>query len=370
MHSNAVSYNAEFDQVMLSVLEFSEIWIIDHSTTTAEAAGHSGGRQGKGGDLLYRWGNPRAYRAGTTKDQRLFGQHNAHWIPKGLPGEGHVLVFNNGRRRIGGAYSSVDELVLPVDADGRYAHKPGEAFGPDQPIWSYAAPKRADFYAEFISGAHRLPNGNTFICSGPNGTIFEVTPEKDVVWKYVNPARPGPPTGGRLPQPVEFLPSFLRDTLHLTAEQTKQADEHEKEIETKLDVILTPEQNKQLKQPPTGSGPAGPEAVARAVQPVRILPGLLQQRLKPTDDQKKQLEALRQEAEGMLEKMLTADQRKQLKEIREGFVNNWGAAGPPALGNAVFRSYRYGANYPGLAGKELVPGKTIEELQAKAFQGK
>ncbi len=103
LHINAVTYNAELDQIMLSVYEFSEIWIIDHSTKPAEAAGHQGGRYGKGGDLLYRWGNPRAYRAGTVKDQKLFGQHNPQWIAKGLPGEGHVLIFNNGMRRTGGA---------------------------------------------------------------------------------------------------------------------------------------------------------------------------------------------------------------------------------------------------------------------------
>ena len=74
------------DQIVISVHEFSEFWIIDHSTTTAEAAGHTGGRSGKGGDLLYRWGNPRVYRAGTKADQTLFAQHNAQWIPPGLPG--------------------------------------------------------------------------------------------------------------------------------------------------------------------------------------------------------------------------------------------------------------------------------------------
>ena len=53
------------------------------------------------------------------RDQRLFAQHNAHWIPAGLPGEGHMLVFNNGSGRPGGDSSSVDEIVLPVDAQGR-----------------------------------------------------------------------------------------------------------------------------------------------------------------------------------------------------------------------------------------------------------
>ena len=84
-HVNAVAYNAEFDQIMLTVLAYDEIWIIDHGTTAAEAAGHAGGRGGKGGDLLYRWGNPRAYRAGTAADQRLFAQHDAHWIPRAVP---------------------------------------------------------------------------------------------------------------------------------------------------------------------------------------------------------------------------------------------------------------------------------------------
>ena len=83
-HVNAVSYDAERDQIMLSVRSFSEFWIIDHGTTTAEAAGHDGGRSGKGGDLLYRWGNPQTYRAGSTADQKLFAQHDAHSDPPGF----------------------------------------------------------------------------------------------------------------------------------------------------------------------------------------------------------------------------------------------------------------------------------------------
>ena len=61
-HVNAVDFNSKLDQIVISVHDFSELWIIDHSTTKAEAAGHTGGRSGKGGDLLYRWGNPRVYR--------------------------------------------------------------------------------------------------------------------------------------------------------------------------------------------------------------------------------------------------------------------------------------------------------------------
>src|SRR5581483_6499231 len=161
-------YNPELDQVMVSVFEFSELWVLDHGTKTDEAAGHQGGKYGKGGDLLYRWGNPRAYRAGTVKDQKLFGQHNAHWITKGLPGAGHVLIFNNGARRTGGAYSSVDEIVLPVNDKGQYEYEKAKAYGPEKATWTYTAEKKTDFNAPFISGAERLSNGNTLICSGTN----------------------------------------------------------------------------------------------------------------------------------------------------------------------------------------------------------
>src|SRR5262249_12645444 len=220
LHVNGVAYNAELDQIMLSIHQFSEIWVIDHSTTTKEAATEKGGKSGKGGGLLYRWGNPRAYRAGTVKDQQLFSQHNAHWIPKGVPGEGNVLVFNNGLRRTGGAHSTVDEIVPPVNKNGIYERAAGKAFGPEKATWSYAAPKRTDFYSALISGAQRLPNGNTLICSGINGTVFEVTPQKELVWKYVNPEKtrnpfsfPAPPKTG------DVVPQFLRDQLKLTSEQ-------------------------------------------------------------------------------------------------------------------------------------------------------
>src|SRR5262249_1704124 len=107
-----------------------------------------------------------------------------------------LLIFNNGMRRTGGAYSTVDEVVPPVDAKGRYKTTPGKAFEPDKPTWSYVAPKRTDFFAPVISGAQRLANGDTLTCSGTNGTGFEVTPKAEVGWKYVNPSKDGPPMGG------------------------------------------------------------------------------------------------------------------------------------------------------------------------------
>jgi hypothetical protein len=254
-HVNAVAYNAELDQILLSVPSFHEIWIIDHSTTTAEAAGHAGGRSGRGGDLLYRWGNPQAYRAGTKADQQLFAHHDAHWIAAGRPGAGHVLVFNNGLGRPGGDSSSVDEIVLPVDSQGQYPHPGRSPLPPDQPAWRYTAPRKSDFFAFFISGADRLPNGNTLICDGVSGTIFEVTWDKQVVWIY----------------------NYL------------------------------------------GMGRSG-------------LPGL---------------------------------GRRGSTRFGPGGLGGVAGSRDPRGRNSLFRAYRYGSDYPGLAGKELNPGKTADELEAE-----
>ncbi len=185
-HTNSVDYNEQFDQILLSVLSFDEIWIIDHSTTTQEAAGHTGGNSGKGGDLLYRWGNPLTYHMGNASDRRLFNQHDAEWIQPGLPGEGNILVFNNGRERPDGEYTSIDEIVPPMANDGSYNRSTGSAFGPTGPIWNYTAENPSEFYAINLGSAQRLPNGDTLICNGPQGQFFEVTNEKEIVWMYNN----------------------------------------------------------------------------------------------------------------------------------------------------------------------------------------
>jgi hypothetical protein len=184
LHTNAIDYDPVHDLIALSSPHLSEVWIIDHSTTTDQAAGHSGGRYGKGGDILWRWGNPKNHGAGTKDDQRLFYQHNVQWIPPGHPGAGNLLVFNNGQSRPGGEHSSVEELVLPFEP-GKGFTRTGAAFGPEEPVWSYH--DEASFYAAFISGCQRLANGNTLICDGPKGRIFEVTRAGTIVWEYRNP---------------------------------------------------------------------------------------------------------------------------------------------------------------------------------------
>jgi hypothetical protein len=209
MHTNSVDYQQATDLILLSVPRLHEIWILDHSTTSVEARGSRGGRWKKGGDLLYRWGNPAQYGAGMPADRQLFFQHQPEWVPAGLPGAGHVLVFNNGRERTPTEYSSVDELELPFDPARGFVREQGKAFGPAAPLWSYSDPP--GFYSHFISGCQRLPSGNTFICSGKQGRFFEVTPAEAIVWEYWNPhggeiERQSPP--GEPPSPVEPTSCF------------------------------------------------------------------------------------------------------------------------------------------------------------------
>ncbi len=183
LHINAVDYNAELDQIILSVHHFGEIWIIDHSTTTIEAASHTGGNSGKGGDLLYRWGNPQAYIGGNSNERIFFGQHDARWIEDGS----QIMVFNNGSGRPGGSYSSIDVITQPIGEDNLYVLDSNGIYEPDTLSWQYTATPLGDLFAANISGAHRLENGNTLICDGPRGHYFEVDSAGSLVWDYVNP---------------------------------------------------------------------------------------------------------------------------------------------------------------------------------------
>lgn len=185
LHTNSIDHDPDTDLILLSTPELCEIWIIDHSTTTAEARGSTGGRFGKGGDLLYRWGNPRVYGRGTSADRQLYYQHQPEWVLPGMPGAGHVTVFNNGSDRPGKEFSSIEELVLPFDPAHGFQRAPELAFGPAKPVWSYSDPEH--FFSSFISGCQRLASGNTFVCAGKQGRFFEITPAHAIVWEYWNP---------------------------------------------------------------------------------------------------------------------------------------------------------------------------------------
>lgn len=187
MHTNAIDYNEALDQILLSVHGFNEIWIIDHSTTTEEAASHEGGKQNSGGDILYRWGNPQAYDQGDEKDQLFFGQHDAQWILTEDKEEA-ILVFNNGVGRGKGdnLYSSVDQIVIEREGNGEYKLNDEGKYLPEKLDWTYKADQASDFFSQNISGAQRLDNGHTLICNGSNGEFFEIDSSGEIVWTYTN----------------------------------------------------------------------------------------------------------------------------------------------------------------------------------------
>lgn len=168
LHANSVRYNPLRDEVMISIHHLHEIWIISR----------------KSGDIVYRWGNPQIYKSGTASQQRLWGQHDARW----LPGDwSRIMIFNNGIGRPGGNASSVDIVELPLLPDGSYRRTGTASYEPAQAAVAYPPSLSGKFFGQNISGATRLPNGNTLSCLGPSGTFIESTPNNDEVWRYVSP---------------------------------------------------------------------------------------------------------------------------------------------------------------------------------------
>ena len=173
LHCNGIDYNANFDQIVISSRTFSEVWVIDHANSSR--------------DILYRWGNPQAYGRGTASDQQLFGQHDPTWIPDGRPGASNMLIFNNGVNRPAGRYSSVEEIVTPVDAQGNYSLAAGAAFGPSSPVWTWTDSPPTNSYSSGISGCERMANGNTLITIGSDGHLIETNPAGNEVWSWDTP---------------------------------------------------------------------------------------------------------------------------------------------------------------------------------------
>ena len=211
LHTNTIDYNSELDQIVMSPRQYNELWVIDYSAFTEESPTRKGGNAGKGGALLYRWGNPSAYGYGTASDQRLFRQHHTHWIDPGLPGAGNILVFNNGwgfeenQRRF---YSSIDEIIPPVDGHG-YRREPGAPYSPAKPVWTYTSETPTDFFSRIGGGVQRLPNGNTLISETTSGNLFQVTPDGKTVWQYVYPMNGNTPLKqGEQPSPFNLYGTF------------------------------------------------------------------------------------------------------------------------------------------------------------------
>jgi hypothetical protein len=199
VHLNGLDYNEELDMILFSSRVFSELYIIDHGTTTQEAAGHSGGARNRGGDILYRWGNPANYKA--TGATTLNVLHCVNWIPKGYPGAGNIIFFhNNSAASTGPAaprqLSQVIEIKPPLEQTGTFSKPSGQPYGPVEPTWLFA-PADSFFSSFAMSSAFRLPNGNTIAhlaypsgngstggMSGNSSMIAEIGPDKNILWKY------------------------------------------------------------------------------------------------------------------------------------------------------------------------------------------
>lgn len=171
-HANGIDYDEDLDIIFLSANFYNEIWVIDHSTTTAEAASNSGGNFGRGGDLIYRFGNPVAYDnpMGVIRFDR-----NHH--PNLLSGDkkGNILVYNNGLTQ---EQSVAYELRLPLNfnLETNMDNEPTEE-------WSFTD---ARLYSGKVSGVDLLPNGNRLITEGDFG-FWEVTEQGEVVWRFSLP---------------------------------------------------------------------------------------------------------------------------------------------------------------------------------------
>ena len=181
IHVNAIDYNADLDQLVFSSRFQGEIFIIDHSTTSEEAASHSGGNSGKGGDFLYRWGRPNNYNQGDNSYNILSAQHGVNWIPDGYPGAGNLILFNNEHS---GNDAAVLEIETPLQANGSYELLENQAYGPESWSWIYDY----SLSSPMQSGAFRLPNGNTFITEAADATITEVDLNGNIVFSYEYPS--------------------------------------------------------------------------------------------------------------------------------------------------------------------------------------
>jgi len=196
LHMNGVDYNPILDQVALSSHNTNEWYIIDHSTTTAEAASHAGGNSGKGGDILYRWGNPIAY--GATGTAVLNVTHDAHWIPEGVPNAGRLVGFNN--KGVSASASSVDQVITPVSGY-TYTRTTGQAFGPS----TYTDRHAVNGYSSNMGNSFQLPNGNMLVCVAVSGKMYEINSAGTQLWTKTV-------TGGSIAQAFAYDSCYIFNT--------------------------------------------------------------------------------------------------------------------------------------------------------------
>lgn len=146
----------------------------------------------KTGKIVWQVGPDYTATEALRKLGQFIGQHHVHMIPRGLPGEGNILAFDNGGQA---GYGSPNPGA-PIGINNAIrGHSRVIEFNPINLdiVWQYTAREAGfgmdlyKFYSHYISAAQRLPNGNTMITEGAGGRLFEVTSKNEVVWEYISP---------------------------------------------------------------------------------------------------------------------------------------------------------------------------------------
>jgi hypothetical protein len=192
MHMNGIDYNDSLDQIVFSSHNLNEIFVIDHSTSTSEAAGHVGGNSGKGGDFLYRWGNPASYGATGTRSWNVV--HDAHFIPYDCPRGGSIVGYNN--NGISNTMSCVD-IINPPYNGYNYLINPGSAYAPT----TYNKRVPCNGHNNNMGNSQQLPNGNMLICIAQSGVIKEVDSNNVQLWSKT--------VSGTTPQAFRYSACFV-----------------------------------------------------------------------------------------------------------------------------------------------------------------
>ena len=207
LHLNSIDYHEFEDVIIFSSRKLNEIYIIDHSTTTQEAASSSGGRFNKGGDILYRWGNPQNYGRGAEIDQELISQHSVNWIEEEFPGGGDIILFNNRTIDLG---AEILQLSVSIE-DSTFNIQQHQTFLPAEPSWTYS---EGSFFSNIQSGSFRLCNGNTLISLGSGVEMFEINNEDSVVWIYSFSGPSGQYFNGNIPRYQKFDPHYFNYSIN------------------------------------------------------------------------------------------------------------------------------------------------------------
>jgi len=203
IHLNSVDYNEELDQILVSARNFSEIWIIDHSTSIEEAASNSGGNYGRGGQLLFRWGNPETYTKHGEDKRKLFNQHDAKWINQSNLEDlnGSISVYNN---NVIPGMTSLGHIIKPIwDSSNQiYQRNDEELFLPEDYSHEFSHPETSEGFSGVGSSLQVLKNGNAIMHAATQGRSFELDQSGNLLWEYKLPFR----FGARIEQGTELMP--------------------------------------------------------------------------------------------------------------------------------------------------------------------